>query len=88
MTVEFNIGEYTHRGKVISTVVMRERNTHNYDLDVPKICFVIELPSGVITYQPIKDCRIVPNIFKRFINYVREIRKTAHAEREREGLHG
>ena len=78
MKVEFNIGEYTHRGKVISTVVMRERNTHNYDLDIPKICFVIEMPSGVITYHPIKDCRIVPNIFKRFINYVRQKASKTH----------
>lgn len=80
MKVEFNIGEYTHRGKVISTVVMRERNSHNYDLDIPKIYFVIELPIGIITYHPIKDCRIVPNIFKSFINYVRQkVSKTHRA---------
>ena len=82
MKVEFKIGEYTHRGKVISTVVMRERNTHNYDLDVPKICFVIALPSGVITYHPIKECRIVPNIFIKFINYVRQkVSKTHRTQR-------
>ena len=82
MKVEFNIGEYTHRGKVISTVVMRERNSHNYDLDIPKICFVIELPNGTITYHPIKDCRIVPNIFKRCINYVRQkVSKTHRTHR-------
>lgn len=82
MKVEFKIGEYTHRGKVISTVVMRERNTHNYDLDIPKICFVIELSSGIITYHPINDCRIVHNIFTRFINYVRQkVSKTHRAHR-------
>jgi hypothetical protein len=71
MKVEYNTGTFVNRGKVIATVVMRERSSFSYELEPPQICFVIELPNGIITYEPIKNCRIVPNIFKRLVNYVR-----------------
>lgn len=77
MKVEYNTGTFVNRGRVIATVVMRERSTFNYDLEPPQICFVIELPNGIITHEPIKNCRIVPNVFKRLANYVR-LRRTLH----------
>ena len=72
MKVEFNTGTFVNRGKVIATVVTRERSVGSYNLDPPQICFVIMLPNGVITYQPIKNCRVVPNIFQRITNYLRK----------------
>lgn len=72
MRVEFKIGDFVSCGKVISTVVTRERSVGSYNLDPPQICFVIKMANGVITYEPIRNCRIVPNIFQRFINYVRQ----------------
>ena len=71
MTVEFNTGSFVNRGNVISTVVTREKSVGSYDLDPPQICFVIKLSNGVITYEPIKNCRVVPNLLQRFANYVR-----------------
>lgn len=71
MKVEYNTGTFVNRGRVIATVVMRERCKFTYDLEPSQIYFVIELPNGIITHEPIKNCRIVPNVFKRLANYVR-----------------
>ena len=77
MKVEYNTGTFVNRGRVIATVVMRERSSFSHELEPPQICFVIELPNGIITHEPIKNCRIVPNVFKRLANYVR-VRRTLH----------
>lgn len=74
MKVEFNTGTFVNRGRVIATVVTRERSSFNYELEPPQICFVIELPNGIITHQPIKNCRVVPNIFKRIYNKLTKTR--------------
>ena len=71
MKVEFKTGTFVNRGKVIATVVTRERSVSSYDLEPPQICFVIELPNGVITHEPIKNCRVVPNLLQRFVGCVR-----------------
>jgi hypothetical protein len=55
MKVEYNTGTFVNRGKVIATVVMMERSSFSYELEPPQICFVIELPNGIITYEPIKN---------------------------------
>ena len=68
MKVEYNTGTFVNRGRVIATVVTREKSAFSYNLDSPQICFVIELSNGVITHQPIKNCRVAPNIFKRIYN--------------------
>lgn len=74
MKVEFNTGTFVNRGRVIATVVTKEKSSFNYELEPPQICFVIELPNGVITHQPIKNCRVVPNIFKRIYNKLTKTR--------------
>ena len=74
MKVEYNTGTFVNRGRVIATVVTRERSSFNYELEPPQICFVIELPNGIITHQPIKNCRVVPNIFKRIYNKLTKTR--------------
>ena len=71
MTVEFNTGSFVNHGKVIATVVTRERSVDSYNLDPPQICFVIKLPNGFIIYKPIKNCRVVPNLLQRFASHVR-----------------
>lgn len=71
MKVEYNIGSYKHTGKVIATVVMQERSPFNNGLEPPQIYFVIELPNGLITHHPAKDCQRVRNIFQRLLSKIK-----------------
>lgn len=72
MKVEYNIGSYKHTGKVIATVVMQERSRFSNGLEPPQIYFVIELPNGLITHHPAKDCQRVRNILQRILSKMKK----------------